>query len=175
MLTWIMIAAAIALIGIDQWTKALAITHLYEADRDITVIDGVFEFSFVKNPGAAFGMLKGQLWIFVPVTLLVCGFIVAMMVRSPLRKYKLFDITCVLILAGAIGNLIDRIVYGYVVDFLHCTFIDFPVFNFADCCVVIGCGLLFVFILFVMKEDDSVPTRTLLFGIEKKGKDKSNG
>ena len=174
MLTWIMIISALVLVGIDQLTKAWAISQLYHADRDITVIDGVFELSFLKNTGAAFGILKEQRWVFIVITLLIGGVLLAMMLRSPLRKYKLFNVTCVLILSGAIGNLIDRIVYGYVVDFLNFILIDFPVFNFADCCVVVGSGLLLVFVLFVMKEDDSIPMRTLLFGMQKKNGENSD-
>ena len=174
MLTWIMLASTAILIGIDQITKIWAISDLSNG-RTIPVIDGVFEFAFAKNTGVAFSMLEGQRWIFIPITIIISVLLMFIMLRSPLRKYKLFNITCVLILAGAIGNLIDRIIYGYVVDFLHATFIDFPIFNFADCCVVIGAGLLFVFALFVMKEDDNTPLRTLFFGIEKKSKEKKDG
>ena len=174
MLTWIMLASTAILIGIDQITKIWAISDLSNG-RTIPVIDGVFEFAFAKNTGVAFSMLEGQRWIFIPITIIISVLLMFIMLRSPLRKYKLFNITCVLILAGAIGNLIDRIIYGYVVDFLHATFIDFPIFNFADCCVVIGAGLLFVFALFVMKEDDNTPLRTLFFGIEKKRKEKNDG
>lgn len=174
MLTWIMIVSTVVLIGIDQITKIWATSALANG-RVISVIDGVFEFAFAKNTGVAFSMLEGKRWIFIPVTILIGVVILTMMLRSPLRRYRLFNITCVLILSGAIGNLIDRMVYGYVVDFLHATFIDFPIFNVADCFVVIGAGLLFVFALFVMKEDDDTPLRTLFFGIEKKGKEKNDG
>ena len=174
MLTWIMIVSTVVLIGIDQITKIWATSALANG-RVISVIDGVFEFAFAKNTGEAFSMLEGKRWIFIPVTILIGVVILTMMLRSPLRRYRLFNITCVLILSGAIGNLIDRMVYGYVVDFLHATFIDFPIFNVADCFVVIGAGLLFVFALFVMKEDDDTPLRTLFFGIEKKGKEKNDG
>lgn len=174
MLTWIMLASTAILIGIDQITKIWAISDLGNG-RIINVIDGVFEFCYAENPGVAFSMLEGKRWIFIPVTLVISAVIITMMLRSPLRRYRLFNITCVLILSGAIGNLIDRMVYGYVVDFLHATFIDFPIFNFADCCVVVGAGLLFVFALFVMKEDDDTPLCTLFFGIEKKSKEKKDG
>lgn len=175
MLTFIMLATTVLLIGVDQLTKVWAVSQLLEAERTITVIDGVFEFHYTENPGVAFSMLEGQRWIFIPVTVLIGGLILTMMLRSPLRKYHLFNVTCVLILSGAIGNLIDRIAYGYVIDFLYFKLIDFPIFNFADCCVVIGSGLLFVFVLFVMKEDDDVPLRTLFLGIEKKNKEKKDG
>lgn len=174
MLTWILIVSTVILVGIDQITKIWAISALGN-ERVITVIDGVFEFCYAENPGVAFSMLEGKRWIFIPVTIIISAALLLMMLRSPLRRYKLFNVTCVLILSGAIGNLIDRMVYGYVVDFLHATFIDFPIFNFADCCVVIGAGLLFVFALFVMKEDDDTPLRTLFFGIEKKSKENNDG
>lgn len=171
----LMLIATLALIGVDQLTKWWAVTQLHNADRTISVIDGVFEFRYAENPGVAFSMLEGQRWIFIPVTLLIGSLIVVMMLRSPLRRYRLFNILCPLILSGAIGNLIDRIAYGYVVDFLYFRLIDFPIFNFADCCVVIGAGLLFVFFLFVMKEEDDIPLRTLFLGVEKKNKEKKDG
>lgn len=175
MLTIISLMVTAVLVVVDQLTKNWAVMQLHNADRVISVIDGVFEFRYAENPGVAFSMLEGQRWIFVPATVLIGGLIVAMMLRSPLRRYRLFNITCVLILSGAIGNLIDRIAYGYVIDFLYFRLIDFPIFNFADCCVVIGAGLLFVFLLFVMKEDDDTPLRTLFFGIEKKCEEKKDG
>lgn len=175
MLTVIMLIATAILIVADQLTKIWAVLQLHNADRVISVIDGVFEFHYAENPGVAFSMLEGQRWIFIPVTLIIGGAILGMMLRSPLRRYPLFNITCVLIFSGAIGNLIDRIAYGYVIDFLYFRLIDFPIFNFADCCVVVGAILLFIFFLFVMKEDDDTPLRTLFFGIEKKGAEKNDG
>ena len=175
MLTVIMVIATAILIVADQLTQMWAVTQLHNVERVISVIDGVFEFRYAENPGVAFSMLEGQRWIFIPVTLVIGGIILAMMLRSPLRRYPLFNITCVLILSGAIGNLIDRIAYGYVIDFLYFRLIDFPIFNFADCCVVIGAILLFIFVIFVMKEDDDTPLRTLLFGLEKKGEEKNDG
>ena len=174
MLTWIMIAATALLICIDQITKLWATSALAN-DRVVSVIDGVFVLNHEMNDGVAFSMLSGKWWIFIPVTILISGTLLVVMLRSPLRKYRLFNITCVLILSGAIGNLIDRILYGEVIDFLQVTFINFPIFNFADCCVVVGAILLFVFALFVMKEDDDTPLRTLFFGIEKKSKEKNDG
>lgn len=162
------------LVVVDQLTKIWAVTQLHLSNRVISVVDGVFELRYAENPGVAFSMLEGQRWIFIPITIVFAVAVFVMMLRSPLRRYRLFNLTCVLILAGAIGNLIDRITYGYVVDFLYFRLIDFPIFNFADCCVVIGAVLLFVFVLFVMKEDDDTPLRTLFFGIEKKSKEQND-
>lgn len=175
MLTGIMLCITLLLVVVDQLTKLWAVSQLHRMDRIIPVIDGVFEFRYAENPGVAFSMLEGQRWIFIPVTLLISAVIFLMLLRSPLRRYTLFNVTGVLILSGAIGNLIDRVLYGYVIDFLYFRLIDFPIFNFADCCVVIGSCLLFVFFLFVMKEDDDTPLRTLFFGIEKVSKENQDG
>lgn len=175
MLSLILIISTTLLIVIDQLTKMWAVSQLHQADRVISVVDGVFELRYTENPGVAFSMLEGQRWVFIPTTILIGGIILIMMLRSPLRKYKLFNITSVLILSGAIGNLIDRIAYGYVIDFLYFRLIDFPIFNFADCCVVVGAFLLFFFVLFGMKEDDETPLLTLFFGIRKGNKEKRNG
>lgn len=175
MITLVSILTILFLIGVDQATKIWAVTALAQTNRVISVIDGVFEFRYAENPGVAFSMLEGQRWLFIPITIIISGVLLLMLLRSPLRRYKLFNITFVLILAGAVGNLIDRIAYGYVIDFLYFRLIDFPIFNFADCCVVVGAGLLFLFVLFVMKEDDDTPLRTLFFGIQKKSKEKNDG
>ena len=175
MLTFLLVFATAVLVVLDQLTKIWAIQQLHNMDRVIPIINDVFELHYTENPGVAFSMLEGQKWIFIPITVIACIGIVAMMLRSPMRIHRLFNITCVLILSGAIGNLIDRIVYGYVVDFLYFKLIDFPIFNVADCFVVIGACLLFIFVLFVIKDDDDIPLRTLFFGIEKKEKVQKDG
>lgn len=170
----LLIVSTIVLIAVDQFTKLWAVAQLHDAERVIPVIDGVFELHYTENRGVAFGMLEGQLWLFVPLTLVVVVLLGVMLIRSPLRHFKLFSIPAVMIIAGAVGNLIDRVLYGYVIDFLYFKLIDFPIFNFADCCVVIGAILLFVFFLFVWK-DDEMPMRTMLFGIEMTEKENGDG
>ena len=174
MLTFISFAAVVVLTIIDQLTKMWAVAELHNADRVISVIDGVFEFRYTENPGVAFGQLSGQGWLFIPVTVIMIALFTIMLIRSPLRKRWLFNIPIICVTAGAIGNLIDRIAYGYVVDFLYFRLIDFPIFNFADCCVVIGAIVLFIFFLFVWK-DDAMPLRTMIFGIEVSQKENDDG
>ena len=174
MLIAICLIISTLLIVADQLTKFWAIAQLKNAPA-IPVIEGVFEFQYTENRGVAFSMLQGQRWLFIPLTLLVAVGIIVMLLRSPLRRYKMFDITCVLVLAGAVGNLIDRVAYGYVIDFLYFKLIDFPIFNFADCCVVVGAILMFLFVLFGMKEEEDLPLRTLLLGIPVKNKEKTDG
>ena len=174
MLSALLLIFVALLVGVDQATKLWAVANLKDSSA-IEVIPGLFELQYTENRGVAFSMLQGQRWLFIPLTIVVALVILVMLLRSPLRRYKLFSFTCVLILAGAIGNLIDRIVYGYVIDFLYFSLIDFPIFNFADCCVVVGAILLFIFILFGMKGEEDTPLRTLLFGISVKKKENADG
>jgi signal peptidase II len=94
-----------------------------------------------------------------------------MLLRSDLRHSKMFSISCAMILGGGVGNLIDRLTYKYVVDFLYFELIDFPIFNFADCCVVVGAILLFVYILFICKESDISSLRGVVFGSKRNKKE----
>ena len=166
------ILAAI-LIVLDQLTKHWAVTALVQGP--IPVIDDVFEFQFHKNPGVAFSLLEGKQWLFVPISLLMTVLLIAILIRSPLHKSKFFCISIVMVISGAVGNLIDRIMLGYVVDFLYFKWIDFPIFNFADCCVVIGACLLFGYLLLGMRDVEDMPMRTLLFGIHTKSKESDHG
>lgn len=170
----ITVIAVVLLVLIDFITKYWASTSLM-ANGPIALIPNVFEFHYTENRGVAFSMLQGQRWLFIPLSILIAAAILWILFRSPLRKYKLFSVMCVLILAGAIGNLIDRIFYGFVVDFLYFKLINFPVFNIADCYVVIGACLMFIFVLFVYKEPENQPLRTILLGIPKKDKEAPHG
>ena len=172
-LLWVIPLVA-ALVGIDQLTKLWAAAQL-AGQKAIEVIPGVFELDYTENPGVAFSMLENQRWLFIPLSLLIAAFFLVILLRSPLRKNVWFNLICALILSGAIGNLIDRMAYGYVIDFLSFCLIDFPIFNIADCCVVVGAIALFVAILFGMKKVEDVPLRTLLFGISVKKKEQDNG
>lgn len=158
-----------ALVGIDQLTKYYAVLFLKD-QPPLVLWQQVFELQYHENNGIAFSMFAGWQWMIIPITVLAMLLIFAIMWRSIMSRHLLFRTSCILILAGGIGNLIDRVVFGYVVDFLYVRLIDFPIFNFADCCVVIGAALLIVFILFIYKEDDSLPMRTVLFGIRKREK-----
>ncbi len=168
MLIWITVLSMVTLVGIDQLTKWWAATYLAQVDA-IPVIKGVFEFRYCENTGVAFSMFENQQWLFIPLSLLATVAVLVMLFRSQLNRYKTFVVTCILIASGALGNLIDRVLYGYVIDFLYFRLINFPIFNFADCCVTIGGALMFVVFIFLYK-DDETPLRTVLFGIEKKVK-----
>ncbi len=134
------------LVTVDQVTKALAVTHLQ--DGPLVLWDGVFELSYVENRGAAFGLGQGWGWLFVVVTAVVVLSILGLLFFTRKFRHPLAIASGLLIAAGGIGNLIDRIWHGYVVDFLYFKLIDFPVFNVADCCVVVGAALLILYVLF---------------------------
>ena len=130
---------------IDYILKILVINNL-KPIGSITVIPDLFSLTYVENKGAAFGMLSNARWIFIVFTIVVIIFlIVFLFYKKP--KSKLINASLVLIIGGGIGNLIDRIFYGYVVDYLSLSFFS-PVCNFADYCVTIGAFLLIIYLLF---------------------------
>lgn len=140
------------LVACDRYTKYLAQTYLRPIGS-VPVIDGVFSLTYVENSGAAFGMLQGARWFFVVLTVLILVFMVVYFRKLPSEKPYLYVKLCILLVAaGAVGNFIDRLLRGYVVDFLHFTLIDFPVFNAADCFVSCGAVLLAFLLVFVVKD-----------------------
>ena len=116
---------------IDQYTKHLAVIHLQDAP--IPIMEGVFELQYLENRGAAFGMLQNQQWFFLIITVVLLFFITKLYIGLPRRKRVMpLRIAMIFIMAGAIGNMIDRIRLNYVIDFLYFKLIDFPIFNVAD-------------------------------------------
>ncbi len=135
----------VVLVGLDQWTKHLAVANLSDGSV-ASALPGVFDFLYVENRGAAFGMLKDTRWFLILVTVALI-IILLLFVRKYKCKSVLGLSAVTLIIAGGIGNLIDRVWHGYVVDFIHLLFMEFPCFNVADICVCIGAGLLALYIL----------------------------
>ena len=141
-----------ALVALDQAVKRWAAANLSPFD-EIPVINGFISFTYVENRGAAFGLLQNGRWFFIPVTSLILLVIIYFYVKLPqTRAYKFVRATLVLITAGAVGNFIDRLFNGYVVDMLEFKFITFPVFNVADMCVVTGTFALAFVMLFIVKD-----------------------
>ena len=145
------LAAVAALIGLDQWTKWLVETQL-QGQPPLVVWEGVFELRYHTNPGAAFGLFPGGRIVFIVLTSVLVVGVIAALLSGKLKRYPLAAVCAVLIAAGGAGNLIDRVVRGEVVDFLYFRLIDFPLFNVADCLVVVGALLLLVFLLFVYND-----------------------
>ena len=142
------------LVAIDQITKLIVVERLMPIST-YPVIPGILSFTYLENRGAGFGILQGARWFFVAVTIATLIAIAYYYIKLPKKKpFNYVRIGLVIIAAGAIGNGIDRLLNGFVVDFLHLRFINFPVFNIADIYVTIGAVLLAVLALFFVKESD---------------------
>ena len=152
MIQFLIIVGAALLVGIDQFTKYLALTYLQGHDA-VVLIPKVLELDFLTNPGVAFGLFPNNKFIFIGVTSVTLLALAVVLLSGRVNAYKLALIGGTMVVGGGIGNLIDRVLYGEVVDFISVTAINFPVFNAADCFVVIGSGLLLIFFLFVYKEE----------------------
>lgn len=148
---WALCLTMATLIIIDQLSKGAIQTNLYYG-QSIPVIDGFFSIAYVKNTGAAFGFGAGaheffRIGMFLILPVFFCGWIFYMLIKTLKNPFYL-SLAYALILAGAIGNLIDRFSLGYVVDFLLFYWKDeanhFPAFNVADSCITVAAGLLII-------------------------------
>lgn len=140
----IFLIACIVLIAIDQLTKLAALNSLKPVEN-VDVIKGFFSLTYVENRGAAFGMLEGGKWIFLAITAAVVVLAAVYYIKMQKTKENLWlRVAMAMIVSGAVGNAIDRLFRGFVVDFLNFWIFgwDFPVFNFADILVVLGTILL---------------------------------
>lgn len=141
-------------IGLDQWTKYLAVAHL-KGQSPFVLWEGVFELYYSENRGAAFGMMQGKQGFFFLIAVIVIAAVLWLLYRMPSgRRYLPFTGCLFLLVSGAAGNMIDRLANGYVVDFLYFKLIDFPIFNVADCYVVISTFLLILLFLFVYSDEE---------------------
>ena len=144
----------VILVIADQLTKHLAVVRL-KNQAAYNLINGILEFNYLENRGAAFGVLQNQKYFFVFVALIFIGVIVFVLIKVPTqKKYYSLNILLVMIAAGAVGNMIDRVRYDYVVDFIDLVCIQFPIFNMADIYVTTATVILVFQILFVYKTND---------------------
>ncbi len=145
---------AALLLAFDQFTKHLAVVYL-KGKEAFVLIDGVLELDYLENRGAAFGMLQNQKFFLVAVGIVFMAVICYFLLRLPDRKkYFVIHILASAIIAGGLGNMIDRIRLDFVVDFISFVLIDYPIFNVADIYVVVATIAVFVLLLFVYKEED---------------------
>lgn len=144
---------AISVFILDQITKYFAVKHL-AFNTPIHVIDGFFDFSLVYNPGAAFGIFANQRLLFFVFTAISIAVILYIIVKHTQGKRSL-NLLIGAILGGILGNFIDRIRLGYVVDFIDFYIKDYhwPAFNIADSAICVGIGILAIFILKDKKQD----------------------
>lgn len=147
----VLLGAAVLLI-LDQVTKHLALIILRDTGvRTVHVIPNLLDFTYLENPAAAFGLFGDVIWLVSALTLLVSVGIVAALYLY--KGHSAFSLAAAcLLLAGGVGNLIDRVARGFVVDFIHVLFFGY-IFNVADCCVTIGAVCLVCHYLVVMRRD----------------------
>ncbi|MCD7725963.1 MAG: signal peptidase II [Clostridiales bacterium] len=145
---------AAALLFLDQYTKLLAVRRL-KGRESFVVIDRILEFSYLENTGAAFSSFSGRQVFLIMLTSLVILFIIWKYCRLPLGKRFFWMKGCLLlIISGALGNLIDRVRYRYVVDFIYFVPIDFPKFNVADMYITVGVAALALLMFFFYQEEE---------------------
>ena len=142
------------LVVLDQFTKVLALQNL-KGQEPITIIPDVFQLLYVENRGAAFGILQNKQWVFLIITAIVLAALIWALPRMSRERHFLPLRLCLCFIgAGAVGNMIDRIFRGYVVDFFYFKLIDFPVFNVADIYVTVSFAVLLLLVFFQYKEED---------------------
>ena len=140
------------LVIIDQIIKYFGSVYLHPVGS-VSVIDNLFSLTYVENKGVAFGMFSDMRWVFVALTSVLLAIIIFYMFKKR-PKGKFFYVCAALIIGGGIGNLIDRIFYGYVIDYLSLSFFP-PVCNFADYCITAGTIMLVIYLLFFSDVLDS--------------------
>lgn len=150
--------AAVILVAIgillDQWTKYMAVSKL-KGNSPVILIDRVFQLCYLENRGAAFGIFQNRKVFFLICTLIILALVIYFYIRIPKSKrFCPLRLCMIFISAGAIGNMIDRIRLGYVVDFFYFNLIDFPIFNVADIYVTVSAFSLAALICFFYKEED---------------------
>lgn len=144
----------ILLVTIDQVTKYYAVIKLKHQPA-FSVIDGILEFNYLENRGAAFGLLPNQKVLFLFAGIVFLSAIFYVMYKTPEgRKYTILHIILITIAGGAIGNMIDRIRFDYVVDFIYFVSVNFPIFNIADIYGTLATVVFFIMFLFYYKEED---------------------
>ena len=155
---WYLLALAVLII--DQWTKWLAETNLNFLEP-VPVIEPFLNWTLAYNYGAAFSFLADaggwQKWFFAGLALVMSLFLIVYLVKAP-RKAKLLSFGLALVLGGALGNLIDRLLHGHVIDFIHVHYADvwhYPIFNIADIGICIGVALIVIDMLFLEKKRDT--------------------
>ncbi|GMA47168.1 signal peptidase II [Tetragenococcus muriaticus] len=137
---------SLLVIGIDQWVKFWTVTNL-EIGETQSLLDPLFSLTYVQNQGAAWNILEGQMTFFTLITVIAVVVVTYLIFRYR-KESKFLTIGLALVLAGAVGNFIDRIRLGYVVDMIQADFIQFPIFNIADSSLVIGVILIFIYTIF---------------------------
>ena len=138
------------IVAADQISKILTVQNI-PLYQDVPALEGIFHLTYVQNTGAAWSMLSGMRWLFVGIFLVLTAALLFEYFKKPMA-FATFERVCLAaVYGGALGNVIDRVRLGYVVDMICVDFMDFPVFNVADCFITCGCVLLLVHLVFFNK------------------------
>ena len=142
---WLWILIIFGSIWLDQLTKWLAVT-LLQGNPSVPIIPGARQLTYLENPGAAFGMLQNNRWVFLIIsTVGILAVLAYLLIKRPTSK--LLCLALSFIVGGGIGNMIDRTLLGYVVDFIDFCLINFAIFNVADSFVCVGAGMLALWVI----------------------------
>ena len=142
---------AAGIVALDQFTKYLTVANI-ALYQDVPFIPGLLQLTYVQNTGAAFSSFEGQQWLFALIFAVFTGMIVYEYFKKTMG-FTAFERWCIAaIYGGGLGNMIDRVRLGYVVDMIETTFMEFPVFNVADCFITCGCFLLLGHLVLCNKE-----------------------
>lgn len=179
-----------AIVGLDQGLKHLAKfllegNGLNGAEETVTWISHVLEFKYVENPGAAWGMLEGKQIFFFLITIVALGIFGYLFTKSDFKKKKVYSLAVAFLIAGTLGNAIDRLFLSYVIDFIHVPFLTYILkivglanfyFNIADLALTVGVVLVMVDIFFLepkrnRKEKETERVESVYDGVENKGRD----
>lgn len=142
---------AVLLVIADQLSKYLIRANAEQLP--VTLIPGVLDLTYVENTGAAWSILENHTWLLTLISAILVV-VIAWLVVKKFFKGWIGITAATLILAGGVGNLIDRAIFGYVTDMIKTTFMNFPVFNVADCCITVGVVLLAIYVLFFYDKEE---------------------
>ena len=141
---------AALIVACDQFAKSLTVASIPQGEA-VPFLPGLLQLTYVRNTGAAFSSFEGQQWLFALVFAFFTGLVLYEYFKKPMG-FTAFERWCIAaIYGGGLGNMIDRVRLGYVVDMLETTFVEFPVFNVADCFITCGCFLLMGHLFFFNK------------------------
>ncbi len=148
MLYVVIVICAAVLVAADQIIKYIVDTNL-EIGESVVAIKGVLNWHHLRNDGASFSILEGQRWFFIIGTFIILA-VIAVIIAKKIINHWLGYVSATLVIGGGIGNLIDRIRFGEVIDYIDISpLFKFAIFNFADCCIVVGGILMCVYIMFI--------------------------
>ena len=141
---------ALGIVGADQLTKFLVVANI-PMFADVPFLPGIVQLTYVQNTGAAFSAFQGMQWLFALVFVVLTVLLVWEYFKKPMPFTTFERVMLACVYGGGLGNMIDRLRLGYVVDMIETQFIEFPVFNVADCFITCGCILLMVSLFFFKK------------------------